>query len=314
MPGFWAHIWISPWRATLAGVLLSAAIASILYGFNWHTFYDTRGYQLAKQAEEIARDLRQLAEVTGAGPGRDQAFRSAIGPYLAGRRSRLTVTRGSGAAPIWSESNDAPLEARQTHIDKTLELAGGERSDERLTLRFERDVRPSLTTALLRAWSFSIGDFRRDPERWRSHRYINRSIPLYGYLLTIMAVGFGTIRALHRDQRRLAELHDEATQVAGELERLRQQRAQEARQLRSKLDESESLRGEAILERQRLEEEIKGVEEEYGLLRDGESAPSELKDERLRAIAEAKGAHRARAGHPRREDGALRGRARHGAR
>ena len=54
MPGFWARVWISPWRATSAGVLLSAAIASILYAFNWHTFYDTRGHMFGKQAEAIA--------------------------------------------------------------------------------------------------------------------------------------------------------------------------------------------------------------------------------------------------------------------
>lgn len=110
-----SKIWISPARATLVGLLASALITSILYGFNWHSFYDTQRYFASVEAERTAADLE--------------------------------------------------------------------------------GIRPGLAMALHRAWTFSFADFRRDPERWWNEQLYNRSTPLYGHLLTILVVGFGTLRA-----------------------------------------------------------------------------------------------------------------------
>ena len=55
---FWPSIWRSRTRATVAGLLLSLVIASVLYGFNWHTFYDTQANQARQRAGRILNDIR----------------------------------------------------------------------------------------------------------------------------------------------------------------------------------------------------------------------------------------------------------------
>ena len=44
------------------GFVVSAAIASVLYAFNWHTFYDTRAHSADAEALQISADIKGLRE------------------------------------------------------------------------------------------------------------------------------------------------------------------------------------------------------------------------------------------------------------
>jgi DNA repair exonuclease SbcCD ATPase subunit len=81
-----------------------------------------------------------------------------------------------------------------------------------------------------------------------------------------MIVGFGTIRAIYRDQQELIRLDQEAREVTHELDRLREENAVEIDALRKQVDRSQSQRDEAIHQRQRLRDEIDGIEREYQTL------------------------------------------------
>jgi len=288
MATFGATIWRSPLRAMVAGALLSGAIASILYGFNWHSFYDPRRYMAMNEAEQIAADIADLARLSGAGPESDDRLREALGLFLARRQARITVLRGDPLAPAWQLDNHAALDVARTRLDERFPLLEGVPESEQLTVLYAEAIRPKLATALMRAWTFSLSDYRADPERWWDERLYNRSAPLYGYLLTITLVGFGTIRALYRDQQELGRLTDEADRIADELGELRERRAAETKALRGQLDESERQRSEALRERERINTEIERVEQEYGEVRDRHALSDEVRDERLRGIGERK--------------------------
>lgn len=51
-------------------------------------------------------------------------------------------------------------------------------------------IRPRLIVALARAWSFSILTYIENPRLWRTEALYNRSVPLYGYLFTIIIIWF----------------------------------------------------------------------------------------------------------------------------
>ena len=221
MGGLWAGIWRSRGRAAGVGILLSVAIASALYSATWRSFYDTRGLEANRRADEIAADIELLAAGTDAGPGRDTAFRRALLAYLARRAALVTVTRPSRAGAGWAESNRAPVDESRTLVERAYEIEAGGGSTEPLTVGVVEAVRPPLATALLRAWSFSLVDARADPERWWSDRLYNRSLPLYAYWLVVLAVGARTVRSLHRNQLELDRLGEEAGAVGAEIDILR---------------------------------------------------------------------------------------------
>ena len=64
MTASWPAIWNSPGRATAVGAALSALIASVLYAFNWHTFYDTRTLEARQEAARIAADIGVLSSAS----------------------------------------------------------------------------------------------------------------------------------------------------------------------------------------------------------------------------------------------------------
>ena len=185
MQAFLAGIWRS-WPKSLAvWVSTSATIASILYGFNWHTFYDTRLNMASAESEQIAADIERLRATALD----EAAFRVAVQNYVAGRRALIDVEARSGEEVHWSESNDSDLDPARSQLDRHFEFAG-EDDGPSLHIEVRRAVRPSLRTALLNAWTFSVRDYLQAPMLWHSKHWINRSIPLYGYLLTVMLVGF----------------------------------------------------------------------------------------------------------------------------
>ena len=292
MRGFWGEIWRSPTRATIAGAILSAAIASILYGFNWHTFYDTRTNFAKNRAELIAKDIATLAIATDAAPGNDTNFRKILEQYLAPRRQLITVSRvnaTTGSEPEWSQSNGVRVDESRSLVsaDFGLEVSAGPEGNDPLHVDVRVGIRPRFIVALTRAWSLSILDYTDNPKRWWSEALYNRSIPLYGYLLTIMIVGFGTIRALYRDQQELIRLEHEAREVAAELDQLRDQHSEEIALFRKQINRTQHQRDDAISNRDHLTAEIAGIEREYQELIDTSSATT-ADDSRLQEAAQRK--------------------------
>jgi peptidoglycan hydrolase CwlO-like protein len=290
MHGFWAGVWRSRSKAVIAWLLISALLASVLYAFNWHTFYDTRRNMARAEARQIAEDVRAIARATRASEGGDEAFRRTLRSFLGRRTPRVRVWRGPEQSPEWRESNEAPIDARRTRLDKSFELAAPSTvgASDGLHMKVSEAIRPSLATALGRAWSFSIRDYVDDPAQWGATHLYNRSIPLYGYLFTILVVGFGTVRALHRDQVQLEGLHDQAGRIANELDELRARHTADVTDLRGRVGDTERQRDDALRERERLNQEITAVENEYGELKGKEAITADLEDERLRAIGRRK--------------------------
>ncbi|MBW1636999.1 MAG: hypothetical protein JRJ68_12075 [Deltaproteobacteria bacterium] len=277
MRGIWAEMWRSPARATLVGLVLSAVIASVLYGFNWHTFYDTRTNFARKRAELIAHDVATLALATSAAPGHDDDFRKTLDRYLSPRRQLITVSRinkNDGKKTEWSLTSGTPVDESRSLVaeDFGLDVAGGIDGGLPVHVDVRVGIRPRFVVALTRAWTLSLSDYINDSEHWWSESLYNRSIPLYGYLLTIMIVGFGTIRAIYRDQQELLRLDMEAREIAAELGRLQEQHADEIAVLSRQVESTLHQRDDAISNRDMLEKEIAGIEREYQELIDTSSA------------------------------------------
>jgi len=292
MRGFWAEIWRSPIRATVAGAILSAVIASILYVFNWHTFYDTRTNFAENRAGLIAKDIATLAVATDAAPGNDDIFRKALEQYLTSRRQLITVSRSdenTGGEPLWSQSNEIPVDESRTLValDFVLDVGAGPGGKMPLHVDVKVGIRPRFYVALSRAWSFSILDYILNPQSWWSDSLYNRSIPLYGYLLTIVIVGFGTIRALYRDQQELIRLDQEASEIAAELDQLRDQHSEEIAFFHQQIEHARDQRDDAVSHRDRLTAEIEGIEREYQELINTSPA-ADIDDPRLQETVERK--------------------------
>ena len=261
MKGFWAKTWRSPTRSTVAGAFISALIASILYGFNWHTFYDTRTNFAKDRAELIARDITTLALATQAAPGNDAKFKTALEQYLAPRRQRITVSRNN----LWKQTNGTPVDESRTLVaaDFTLEQAAGPGGRTPVHVAVSIGIRPRYIISLARAWSFSILSYIDSPENWWAQSLYNRSIPLYGYLLTILIVGFGTIRALYKNQQELVRLEQEILEAATELDQFRDRHSEEIALFRKQMDHTRHQREDAIRNRDQLTFEMIGIEREY---------------------------------------------------
>ena len=286
MGGFWAEIWRSRARASLVGAALCMAIASALYAFNWHTFYDTKEGLAEARAGEIAQDVELLATLER-GRG-DAAFRQSLRVFLSRRRPHVTVTLVRDGRPAWSEANDSSVDESRTVLERSFEIDLAPPSDGQLRVEVRRAIRPPLPTALVRAWTFSLRDYLRDPERWWGHRLYNRSMPLYGYLLVIAVVGFGTIRALHRDQLELHRLGEQADDVTAELDALRDRHGAEVEELRGAITSTGRQRETAVRERERLAAEIARVEHEYRELSGhaADAASADASAEQLQRISE----------------------------
>lgn len=268
MNDFWSTTWRSPYRASLAGVLLSAIIASVLYGFNWHTFYDTRTNFANLRAEQVAQDIETLALATGAAPGNDADFRKALSQYIEPRRQLITVSRSveSGdRSGEWMESNKVVVDEGRRPVKTEFELSAGKDSTERSALHvtFEVGVRPPFRVALFRAWTLSALDYLESPKIWWDNFLYNRSKPLYGYFFTILLVGFGTIRAFYRDQHELLRLEQEGLEITRELEGLITNHSEEIAEYRQNISNSETQRDSAIESRDELLGEMRAIEQEY---------------------------------------------------
>lgn len=277
MNDFWPSIWRSRTRATIAGLLLSVVIASVLYGFNWHTFYDTQANQARQRAARILHDISMLAEVTHAGPEHAADFRQALKIYAQVRRAMIRVAlypSGShpdseSSTPLWIQSNDVQLDRSRTMVDTVYKLDDPSPGViGHLHIEIKQAIRPTFAAALFRAWTFSLWDYFHDPERWHDEVLYNRSMPLYGYLLTIIMVGFGTIRALYRDQQELQRLQSEAGQMAAELDELREQSRQEIAQLEQQVTQSQEQHDRTRRQREVLLAEIEQIDQQYQLLFD----------------------------------------------
>ncbi len=277
MRGFWAEIWRSPTRAIVAGALISAVIASILYGFNWHTFYDTRKNFAENRAELIAKDIATLALATKSAPGNDHDFRKSLEQYLAPRRQLITISRVNttqGEEPLWIQTNGAPVDESRTLMatDFILEAAAGLDGKSHLHVWVTVGIRPRFIVALARAWSFSMPTYIENPQLWKTEALYNRSIPLYGYLLTIIILGFGTIHAIYKDQQELIKLEREVLEAGAELDQFRDQHSEEILLFRKQMDHTRHQRDDAISHRDQLTKEIIGIEREYQKLIDTSSA------------------------------------------
>ncbi len=292
MREFWAEIWRSPQRATLAGALLSIIISSILYGFNWHTFYDTSANFAGTRAELIAKDVTTLALATNAAPGNDENFKNALASYLEGRRQLITVSRintSANNAPVWVQTNGATVDESRTLLtaDIELQVAGGTDHTQPLHLNFNVGIRPPYLVSLGRAWSFSLLDYLDNPDRWWDEALYNRSIHLYGYLLTILLVGFGTIRAFYRDQQELLRLEQEAFEITAELDQMRNEHSAEVDAFRKHIHHAQHQRDDAIHHREELVKQLAGIEREYLQLTDT-SATSASDEIRLKETVKRK--------------------------
>lgn len=281
---FWTKTWQSPTRATIAGTLLSAIIASILYGFNWHTFYDTRTNFAENRNQLIANDIENLAVSTHANLKNDTDFRKALERYGAPRRQLITVSRINSAnntEPRWIYSNEVAVDTSRTQVDATfiIKLSTDHDKSSRLQVDVNVGVRPRFIIALARAWSFSLFDYIESPKLWWSEALYNRSIPLYGYLLTIVIVGFGTIRGLYKDQQELLRLEHEAIAMEEELDETRSQHTKEIEHLHQEIDHIQMQHDSAINHREKLEQEIAGIEREYIKLI--ETTPSAINNDLL---------------------------------
>ncbi len=281
---FWVKTWQSPSRATIAGALLSAIIASILYGFNWHTFYDTRTNFAKNRTQLIAQDIENLAVSTNASPEHDSDFREALKRYGSSRRQLITVSRINNAnnnEPEWTYSNEVAVDTSRTQVVATfiLEVATDQDNPRPLQVGVNVGVRPRFIIALSRAWSLSLFDYIESPKQWWSEALYNRSIPLYGYLLTIVIVGFGTIRGLYKDQQELLRLEREAIEMEKELDETRAQHSKEIALLHQEVDHIQGQHDSAINHREQLEQEIAGIEREYITLI--ETTPSAINNDQL---------------------------------
>jgi len=281
----WTTIWRSRSRSIIAGLLLSALIASVLYSFNWHTFYSTRTNLAHQRAERIFADIHAIALHTASHPDHDQNFRAALQDYADHRRARITVSRLSpqpGGEPLWRQSNEVEIDHRRTLVDSVHQLSdpsgqvGG-----RLRVQIEEAVRPPLYLALARAWSFSIADYLQDPQRWHQDVLYNRSMPLYGYLFTILLVGFGTIRAFHRDQLELDRLQADAKDTAVALDRQQQLSRDQIDELRQQIEHDQQQQQQAKQQQQRLQAELEQIDAEYQQLLQGapNTAPGTADDD-----------------------------------
>lgn len=288
MQGFWAEIWRSPRRAILAGVLLSITISSILYGFNWHTFYDTSANIAETRAELVAKDVTTLALATDAAPGNDKKFREALAHYLDGRKQLITVTRVNNAdnTTIWVQDNGATVDTSRTLLNTDIELpvGGGIDNDQPLHLNFSVGIRPHYVVSLARAWTFSILDYLEDPKVWWDKALYNRSVPLYGYLLTVILVGFGTIRTFYRDQQELMRLEREANDIARELDQMRNEHSEEIDAFNKHIDHAQHQRDDALRNREELIRQIEGIEREYQKIIDTSTTSTD--EELLKETAE----------------------------
>lgn len=265
---FWAKTWQSPTRAIIAGALLSVLIASILYGFNWHTFYDTRTNFAKNRTQLISQDIENLAVSTNARPGHDMGFRDALERYGSSRQQLITVSRvnkTNNNEPEWTYSNKVAVDTSRTQVTATfvIELATNQDQTRPLQVDVNVGIRPRFIIALSRAWSLSLFDYIESPEQWWSGALYNRSIPLYGYLLTIVIVGFGTIRGLYKDQQELLRLEHEAIAMEEELDETRSQHTKEIAHLHQEIDHIQIQHDSAINHREKLEQEIAGIEREY---------------------------------------------------
>lgn len=292
MKGFWTEIWRTPTRAVVAGALFSAVVASILYGFNWHTFYDTRKNFAENRAELIAKDIETLALATGAAPGHDHAFRKALEQYLAPRRQRITISRANTTpedGPLWRETNGAPVDESRTLVaaEFLLDAAAGRDGKQPLHVAVVVGVRPRLMVALARAWSFSMAAYIETPQLWRAEALYNRSVPLYGYLFILMLVGFGTIRAIYTDQQELLKLEREVLETGAEFDQFRDQYSKDVLLFRKQMDHTRHQRDDAIAHRDQLRREMVGIEREYRKLMDP-FATLDKEDPRLNEAANRK--------------------------
>lgn len=264
---FWAKTWQSPTRATIAGALLSAIIASILYGFNWHTFYDTRTNFAENRTLLIAQDIENLAVSTNASPEHDTDFRKALERYGSSRRQLITVSRinsANNSEPEWTYSNKIAVDTSRTQVAATflIEFTNHDKTKP-LQVNVNVGVRPRFIIALSRAWSLSLFDYIESPKQWWSEALYNRSIPLYGYLLTIVIVGFGTIRWLYKDQQELLRLEREAIVMEEELDETRSQHTKEIAHLHQETGYMQEQHDSAINHCKTLDQEIAGIEREY---------------------------------------------------
>ncbi len=287
MRDFWARIWRSPNKAIVAGAMISAVIASILYGFNWHTFYDTKKNFAENRAELIAKDIATLALATRAAPGNDHDFRKALEQYLTPRRQLITISRFNTTQeeePLWSQTNGTPVDESRTLMaaDFILEAAAGPDGKTPLHVEVRVGIRPRLIVALARAWSFSMPTYIENPQLWKTQALYNRSIPLYGYLLTIIILSFGTIRGIYRDQQELIRLEQEVLEAGAELDQFRDQHSDEILLFRKQIDNTRHQRDDAISHRDQLTKEIISIEHEYQKLIDTSST---TEDPRLHEAA-----------------------------
>ena len=282
MREYWAGIWRSSTRATIAGAILSAVVASVLYAFNWHTFYDTRSNNEDLRAEIVAKDIANLAEATHASPGHDKAFKTALTTYLEPRRQNITVSRSlpGDKQNSWVINNDVDIDETRSLVASEFILDAGEGDRASLKLSIQVGVRPRLVVALARAWTFSAADYIRDPQYWHKAHLINRSIPLYGYLLTIIIVGFGTIKTMYRDQQELLRLEKEGQELEGELDTLRAVHKEAVDELQRQVQHSGGQLSDALDHRDKLSTTIKRIDEEYRKLIDTSPA-GDQKEQRL---------------------------------
>lgn len=290
MTGWQAYIWRSKGLAISTSLVVSLALASVLYAFNWHTFYDTQRNLAVAGADRLAADVRDLVVEAPAGYGPERVQR-----HIDRRAARIDVTLSSAATrttpappaanPLWHVDNAGQVDPRRSRLSEHFEwhLEGGLE----LVVEVTQGIRPPLGLALVRAWTFSAADYQRDRDAWWAEHLYNRSLPLYGYLLTVMVVGFGTVRALHRDQIELDQTYAEAHEVGAELSELRDLNRRETATLRNQVTETQAQRDAALHERERLDAEIAAVQSEYDAAAMGE-APERVDDDRLRAIKSKK--------------------------
>lgn len=254
----------------MAGAILSILIASTLYGFNWYSFYDTKSNFAKARAVIIAEDIKTLALATKARPGNDHEFLKSLDHYLRDRYQLIVVSRGSegSGGSGWTKSNKVPVDfsrklVTSEHILDTKAEPGGKNP---IQVHVTVGIRPRFMVALAWAWSFSILDYRKDSQGWWAYALYNRSIPLYGYLFTIILVGFGTIRAIYRDQQELLKLDRETGTLTAELDRLKNHHSEEILVLRKQIDHDRDQRNDAVSHRNKLMDEIRGIEHEYQTL------------------------------------------------
>jgi hypothetical protein len=289
--GLWEAIWRSRRWSIAIGLALSVLMASALYASTWYAFYDTREGEARKRAAHIAADVELLARATHDTSEADEVLRRSLRDYLYRQSALVTVARPAGdLSPGWREARPAANPPTRTLVEEHFIARTGDESSSPLEVEVRESIRPRLITALGRAWSGSLASYLEDPEDWRKRRLYNRSLPLYGYWLVVLVVGFGTIRALHRDQLQLAQLDQEASEASAELSALRDEHAAEIDGIRSDLRRREAQRDEALRQRENIAAEILQVEEEYAAASRGvdPALGHTASLERLRIISERK--------------------------